>query len=598
MQKLSIFIIFCLLSACVSTQKTTGDWIVNTNSESTFEIEKNNIVTPFEANKNYTATYDEMVDFYKKLDLAFDEFEFKISGTTDVGRALYTGVISLDRDFDANSIRSKEKCIVFINNAIHPGEPTGVDATMMLVRDILTKDDYKSLLENTVFVFIPMYNVGGALNRGSFSRANQNGPTAYGFRGNVRNFDLNRDFIKCDTKNAQSFNQIYTTWRPHIFIDNHTSNGADYQYIMTLIPTQHNKLSPILSGYLSNKMLPRLYSDMAKTKYEMTPYVYARTTPDGGIAGFLDLPRYSSGYAALFNTLSFMPEAHMLKPYEDRVYGTHTFMKSMLELVSEDYKNIIENKKKADKTTQAQAKFDVNWEINRDTTNQQTVIFKGYEAKYKPSEVSGKERLYYDKNEPYTKSIPFFNDYNANATVRTPKTYVIPQGYAKVIERLKWNGVKMEQLTEDKIMEVNMSYIDDYDTRKSPYEGHYLHSKVKVNDKKLSIQYYKGDYLVELNQVENQYIIHTLEPQSADAFFAWNFFDAILQQKEYFSSYVFEDVAAQLLKDNPGLKKQLEEKKSSDEKFANSAYEQLLFVYRNSPYYEPTHLRYPIGRIF
>lgn len=584
MQRLLLFMFICCLSACTPPQTITKGWEIK-------------FTTPFENDKNHSATYDEMVAFYQRLDKYFNEFEFKISGTTDVGRALYTGVISQDEDFNPKSIQKKEKCIIFINNAIHPGEPTGVDATMMLVRDLLTKEEYKPLLQNSVFVFIPMYNVGGALNRGSFSRANQNGPTAYGFRGNVRNYDLNRDFIKCDTKNAQSFNQIYTTWRPHIFIDNHTSNGADYQYIMTLIPTQHNKLSPILSKYLNGKMLPNLYADMAKTKYEMTPYVYARNTPDDGIAGFLDLPRYSSGYAALFNALSFMPEAHMLKPYEDRVYGTYAFMHAMLKLVKEDYKIIIDNKKEADKNTQIQTDFDVNWAINIDTSNQKTVTFKGYEAKYKTSEVSGKDRLYYDKNEPYTKPIPFFNDYKSNVTIKKPKTYVIPQGYTKVIERLKWNGVEMEQLNEDKVMTVEMSYIDDYDTGKSPYEGHYLHRDVKTTEKKLEIQYYKGDYLVHLNQVENQYIIHTLEPRAADAFFAWNFFDAILQQKEYFSPYVFEDVAAQLLQDNPDLKKELEEKKAADEKFANSSYAQLLFIYRKSPYYEPTHLRYPIGRI-
>ena len=391
-----------------------------------------------------------------------------------------------------------------------------------------------------------MYNIGGALNRGSYSRANQEGPESYGFRGNVRNYDLNRDFIKCDTKNAQSFNKIFTNWRPHIFIDNHTSNGADYQYIMTLIPTQHNKLPKVLANYLNNKMVPQLYQAMAKTDYEMTPYVYARNTPDDGIAGFLDLPRYSSGYAALFNSLSFMPEAHMLKTYEERVRGTYTFMYSMLELIQKDHSTIIENKKKADEVTRTQSSFDVNWTLDADKKDK--VTFKGYAAKYKKSEVTGQDRLYYDQNEPYIKAIPFLNTYKATTSVKKPIAYIIPQGYQQVIDRLKWNGVEMEQLPKDQVLEVEMQYIKDLKTGNSAYEGHYLHSKVEVKRQVQKVQYYKGDYLIRANQDENQYIIHTLEPTSADAFFAWNFFDAILQQKEYFSSYVFEDVAAELLK--------------------------------------------------
>jgi hypothetical protein len=155
----------------------------------------------------------------------------------------------------------------------------------------------------------------------------------------------------------------------------------------------------------------------------------------------------------------------------------------------------------------------------------------------------------------------------------------------------------MVQLIRDEIKEVEMYYIKDYKTGNSPYEGHFLHKEITVEKRVQKVQYYKGDYLVKTNQVENQYIIHTLEPMSADAFFAWNFFDAILQQKEYFSSYVFEDVAAELLEKDADLKARFEAKKTSDKKFAESAYQQLLFIYRNSPHYETTHNRYPVGRI-
>jgi hypothetical protein len=68
-------------------------------------------------------------------------------------------------------------------------------------------------------------------------------------------------------------------------------------------------------------------------------------------------------------------------------------------------------------------------------------------------------------------------------------------------------------------------------------------------------------------------------------------------QKEYFSSYVFEDIAADILDNNKELRKELDKKKREDEKFANSARAQLDFVYKNSPYYEPTHKLYPVGRL-
>jgi hypothetical protein len=111
------------------------------------------------------------------------------------------------------------------------------------------------------------------------------------------------------------------------------------------------------------------------------------------------------------------------------------------------------------------------------------------------------------------------------------------------------------------------------------------------------IKCFKGDYLVMANQWKNRYIVETLEPTAVDGFFAWNFFDEILQQKEWFSDYLFEDIAVTMLVDNPQLKSDFEERKSRDTVFANDSWAQLTYLYQHSKYYEKSHLRYPILRI-
>lgn len=558
-------------------------------------ISPSKFVTPFEKNNNTTATYEEVISFYKSLSTQFPQLQLTAHGLTDIGLPLHTAVLSIDQDFDPVSIRKKKKNILFINNAIHAGEPCGVDATMMILRDYLEKDDLKKFLKHTVIVVIPMYNLGGVLNRNSHTRTNQNGPESYGFRGNAKNLDLNRDFIKCDSKNAKTFNQIFNYWQPDVFIDNHTSNGADYQYTMTLIPTQHNKLDPNLALYLNQEMLPRLFSDMKKNNWEMTPYVYARTTPDEGFAGFLDLPRYSSGYAALHNAISFMPETHMLKPFKDRVKGTFTFMDVMIKLMHDDFEKIANTKNKAVENTKTKKLFDLNWSL--DLEKNDMVYFKGYTPKKKPSLISGEARLYYDHNEPFEKEVPHYNYYKTTTSVEKPKAYIIPQGYSEIIERLKWNNVAIKELEKDQYFEVELYRIKDYSSGRRPYEGHFLHKDVEVekwNQKKL---YRKGDFIIYVNQASNRYIVETLEPTAPDSYFAWNFFDGILQQKEYFSSYVFEDLAVEILQENPALKKQLEEKKKADPDFAKNGYAQLDFIYKNSKHYEPTHQVYPVARL-
>ncbi len=553
------------------------------------------LIIPFEKNNNITATYHEAIDFYKNLDRQFPQLELKEYGSTDSGFPLHLAILSTSGDFDANSLRKSGKQILMINNAIHPGEPCGVDASMLFLKDYLTKPELQKYLEHTVIVVIPIYNIGGALNRNSTTRANQNGPVSYGFRGNAQNLDLNRDFIKCDSKNAETFNQIFSEWQPDVFIDNHTSNGADYHYTITLIPTQHNKLDPNVAKYLNDEMLPRLYKNMKATEYEMTPYVYTRNTPDEGIAAFLDLPRYSSGYAALFNTLSFMPETHMLKPFKDRVKSIQIFMDIMIKTMHDDRKKIQSARQKAIENTKTKKAFQLNWELDMGYSGK--TKFKGYEAKYKPSEISGLSRLYYDRDAPYEKEIPFFNDYKATLSIQKPNAYIIPQAYRNIIQRLEWNGVEMKRLTKDMEIEVELYQIGDFETTDYAYEGHYLHSQLKIEKTIQKWLFRKGDYIVYTNQTANRYIIESLEPQAPDSFFSWNFFDSILMQKEYFSSYVFEDLAAKYLEEDPTLKAQLEKKKQEEPEFASSARAQLDFVYQNSPWHEKTYRVYPVGRL-
>lgn len=583
MRKL-IFWCFLLLAGRGFTQTAT---LLTADQRSALPI-------PFEAEENTTATYAEIIQFYEKLAELAPQVQLMSYGQTDSGQPLYLAVLSTDGDFDPLSLRSKGKQILMVNNAIHAGEPCGVDASMLLLRDYCSEPSLQQFLEHTVIILIPAYNIGGVLNRNSTTRTNQNGPVAYGFRGNARNLDLNRDFIKCDSKNAQTFNQLFTAWRPDVFVDNHTSNGADYQYTITLIPTQHNKLDSHLATYQQETLLPALFAGMKQKDWEMTPYVYARNTPDDGIADFLDLPRYSSGYAALFNTLSFMPETHMLKPFEDRVQSTYHFMDVLIKTMHKDRSALRAAREKAKKHTIEKETFALHWKL--DQSQADTILFKGFTAKYKPSLVTGKERLYYDREAPYEKEIPFYHTYKASLEVKKPIAYIIPQAYTQVLDRLRWNGVEMRQLAADQVIDVELYRIEDFKTRDA-YEGHYLHYGTSVEKQNLSWTYRKGDYVVFVNQNSNRYIVETLEPQAPDAFFSWNFFDGILSQKEYFSSYVFEDLAAQYLETDAELRAAFEKRKTEDAEFAENAYAQLDFIYRRSPHYEPTHRIYPVGRM-
>ena len=155
--------------------------------------------------EDYTPTYYEVIDMYKLLDETYSIASLQEGyGLTDSGKPLNLFVIDKDKDFDPVKAREKGKTIVLINNGIHPGEPCGIDASLQYADDMLRNmDDLQDLLEKTVVCFIPVYNVGGCLYRSHFHRVNQPGPYEAGYRGNYKNLDLNRDFVKMDTENAK-----------------------------------------------------------------------------------------------------------------------------------------------------------------------------------------------------------------------------------------------------------------------------------------------------------------------------------------------------------------------------------------------------------
>ncbi len=538
--------------------------------------------------------YQRLTDTYAGLAAKSPKIQLDILGPTDTQYPLPVIYCSNNKNQQIKNWQQNSQIRILINNGIHPGEYDGIEASLNLVEEIASGKI--TLPDNVVLAIIPSFNIYGTVNLRQHSRANQNGPFVTGFRGNAQNLDLNRDFIKMDALETQTLARFIVEFDPDVLIDNHVSNGADYQHVMTLLSTQHNKLGGAMGNYLNKVFEPKVFADMKSRGYDLVPYVNVwGTTPDKGWNAYLETPRYLSGFAAMFNVYAFVAETHMLKPYKDRVASTYALMRSIIDLSSKNAVDI-----KATRNAQKEAIVNavylpIEWAI--DTTAHTKINFKGYEGGYKASEISGTERLYYDRDKPYEKKVTYYNTYKPSQIVAIPYRYVVLQGWHKVIEKLKNNGVKVHKLEKDSTAEVTISYITSYETVDKPYEGHYLHSNIKVEKVQKFHMLRKGDYIIDPEQLAKRYIVETLEPTAPDGFFAWGFFDAILQQKEWYSSYVFEDLAVKILNEDPELKEKFEARKRSDADFAKDGKAQLYFIYINSDYHEPEHMRYPVFRL-
>ena len=541
---------------------------------------------------NKSPSYPELIEILSGMADSSDAIQLYNMGSSDYGLPIYLCVVNGGRDSLSTFKKAKKETTILFNNAIHTGEPDGINAMLIWLEKIAMNPN--SLMDLPVVTFIPAYNVGGMMNRSSHSRANQNGPLEYGFRGNTQNLDLNRDFIKMDSKNAFTFTKIFQALDPDIFVDNHVSNGADYQYTLTYISNLESRMSPSIKKMTTESLIPNLETAL-KSNYDIDlfPYVdLVGKTPEQGITSFNDLPRYSMGYVGLFHTIGFTVETHMLKPFPSRVRATYAFMDELIKWTA-SHKSLIEkSRNQARDYTSLNADLFFNYKRVAETND--SILFKGYEHSFPKHKITGLKRLKYDTLMPYEKYIPHFNSFQPLDTLSVPRFYFVGRQEKDVVKRLKANKVELTKIKNDTSLTLGVFRVIDFESSKKPYEGHFQLTNPLIEKEQELVKLKRGDWMISTHQKNALFIHSVLQPETEDSYLSWNFFDSYLQQKEYFSSYVFVDKIGDILKKDPQLKRSYKKKLKEDEAFRNSEWDQLYYIYIHSPYFEKTYGVLPV----
>ena len=541
---------------------------------------------------NKSPSYPELIEILSGMADSSDAIQLYNMGSSDYGLPIYLCVVNGGRDSLSTFKKARKETTILFNNAIHPGEPDGINAMLIWLEKIAMNPN--SLMDLPVVTFIPAYNVGGMMNRSSHSRANQNGPLEYGFRGNTQNLDLNRDFIKMDSKNAFTFTKIFQALDPDIFVDNHVSNGADYQYTLTYISNLESRMSPSIKKMTTESLIPNLETAL-KSNYDIDlfPYVdLVGKTPEQGITSFNDLPRYSMGYVGLFHTIGFTVETHMLKPFPSRVRATYAFMDELIKWTA-SHKSLIEkSRNQARDYTSLNADLFFNYKRVAETND--SILFKGYEHSFPKHKITGLKRLKYDTLMPYEKYIPHFNSFQPLDTLSVPRFYFVGRQEKDVVKRLKANKVELTKIKNDTSLTLGVFRVIDFESSKKPYEGHFQLTNPLIEKEQELVKLKRGDWMISTHQKNALFIHSVLQPETEDSYLSWNFFDSYLQQKEYFSSYVFVDKIGNILKNDPQLKRSYKKKLKEDEAFRNSEWDQLYYIYIHSPYFEKTYGVLPV----
>jgi hypothetical protein len=318
--------------------------------------------------------------------------------------------------------------------------------------------------------------------------------------------------------------------------------------------------------------------------------------PDDGIADFLDSPRFSTGYAALHHTIGFMPETHMLKAFAARYHGTRALVESALAYTVA-HGDTIRAARAADRAAvSAGTPVALDWKL--DLQHSRPFRFSGFQAVYEPSRLGSYQRLRYDRAAPWERDIPYFDRYEATASAVPPRAYLLPQAWHDVALRLKAHGVPLQRATRAGLVPAEAYRIARFEKRRVPFEGRHLHDVLEVHAEPMVAAVAEGDWLLPLGGPKDRFIVEVMEPLGIDSFFRWSFFDSVLDKKERFSDYVFEDEAERLLAAEPELRRRFETWKAAHPELLGDPQAVLSFIFFGSRRYaEPEWQRCPVLRL-
>ena len=554
-------------------------------------------------NYRLTPDYDETVRFCRQIEAGSRWVKYETYGTSGQGRELPLMIVSKEGAFTPEKALASGKPIVLIQNGIHSGEIEGKDASLALLRDLAVLRRHAELLDHCILLVLPIFSVDAHERKGRYNRINQNGPEEMGWRSTPVGLNLNRDYLKAETPEVRALlSRVYTRWWPHLLVDNHTTDGADYRHDVTYGFNHGAGVPPSINRWLTEAFEGRVVPRIAALGHLPAPYLTFRkgNDPMSGIDFGNSQPRFSTGYPPLHGRAAILVETHMLKPYDNRVRATYDLMLALLEeinarpdaltgAVAEAEAQAIARGREGDAARREVA-------LNTRTTDRSvSFAFKGVATRRDSSNITGSFVPRYG-SEPQDTMVPLFRETEATLTVRQPVGYLIPREWTACRDRLEIHGVRFRRLAQAWRDTVEVQKIVAWSDSAKTFEGHRPIEVRKVEVERRLRAFRPGDLWVPLDQRSAMVAVQLFEAQAPDGLMYWNAFDTVFQQKEYAEDYVMEPIARKMMSENPALAREFLAKLSSDTTFAKSPDQRVNFFYTRSPWADPEQNVHPVAR--
>ena len=546
-----------------------------------------------------TGRYDEVLALCDAFAAAYPDAVRCITfGTTPEGRPMKALVVSRSGALTAEQARQRNLPVVLIQGGIHAGEIDGKDAGFLALREILQGKAAKGALDNLVWIFVPVFNVDGHERFGAWNRPNQRGPVEMGWRTTAQNYNLNRDYMKADTREMQAMLALVNEWDPLLAVDLHVTNGAKFEHDVSI------QVEPVNAGdetlrKVGKQWRDAVLHDLSRQGSLPLPFYPSFVIQDDPSSGFEDgvaPPRFSSGYFWLRNRLGMLVETHSWKEYPVRVRITRNTVVSVLEQVAAHGIDWLRIAQQADALARKLPAQPVP--LAYAASKQSRLIdFRGYEYTRTPSEISGALMTHYDETTPQVWRIPLRDDLHPSVSVQPPSAgYLVPAAHsAWVGAKLKQHGIAFTVTGPQTRAAIETFRAETAKAGTQSFEGHQTMT-VTGSWKPELRDIGAGSLFVPIAQDKSRLVLSMLEPLAPDSLLAWGEFNNAFERKEYMEDYVAEEVAREMLSADPVLRTRFEQRLKDDPAFAASPQARLDFFARLHSSWDEQYYLYPVMR--
>jgi len=517
------------------------------------------------SNFTSTSTYENVVGFMRTVANASPNIHFTSYGTTHEGREMPMAVVGAGlADATAASVLATGKLRVHIQGNIHAGEVEGKEAAQVLLREFAL-GEHADWLESMVLLVTPIFNADGNERYALNNRPRQNGPVnGMGTRPNAQGLNLNRDFMKLDTPEAQAFVALWNDFDPHVGIDLHTSDGSRHAYHLTYSPPLNPNTSDQIMGVMTGEWFPFI-TEQVREKHGWHMYYYGNVSGGGRGRGgrggaqaapagppppqawrtFEHVPRFHNNYVGLRNRFALLSEAYAYATFEDRITATGYFIEEAMNFAHANAARLADLVAAADRESVVEQELGTRAQI---ATGEMVEILMGdVEDEVNPNNGAVMNRRL-DVVRPIQMRDQMW--FEPTATELVPSEFYLPAEATTALELLRRHGVRMREVSGP-ISDLEHFQItsNTQDTGRGGrgrggrggatggprlFEGHATRRLEGAWSAAGPVGFPNGAWVVSMDQPLGRLAFYLLAPTSDDGLLNWNALDDVLGDRDMY----------------------------------------------------------------